>query len=364
MLRVGLLLGLGPGAAIGLGRFGYGLLLPGMKEALDLTLSQAGALGSANTAGYLLGAMVSHRVLDRVGYRRGFYAAAIIQALTLVAMGLDIGFAGMFVARAVQGVLGAVVLVGGATLVLSSGGRAGAVGAYYGGVGGGIAISALVIPSLATFEAGWFVLGALAGVLALASTAAARSLSEPARRRPGEGASLAPVVFALAAYGLYGGGYIGYMTFAPSEAQGSMTTFWLILGLATAAHGFVWGPVVRRRGAAVAIRLSLAVLVVASLAPLLRLSPSLSALLFGLSFLGCVTAITELFRVVLPPHAWARAMAVATVAFGVGQAAGPWLVGVVGDLFMGVAGALWASTLLLVLAFAVSLARPGIAAKK
>ncbi|MFA7461351.1 MAG: YbfB/YjiJ family MFS transporter, partial [Trueperaceae bacterium] len=60
-MRTGLALGMGPGAAIGLGRFGYSLLLPAMQSALQLTLAQAGALGSANTGGYLVGAVISHK---------------------------------------------------------------------------------------------------------------------------------------------------------------------------------------------------------------------------------------------------------------------------------------------------------------
>src|SRR5690606_21626183 len=107
----GVLLGLGPGAAIGVGRFAYALVLPAMQAGLGLSFSQAGLLGSANTAGYLLGALISHRVLSITGYRRGFYAALFAQTLALALLALGPGFALFAALRLVQGVLGAFVFV-------------------------------------------------------------------------------------------------------------------------------------------------------------------------------------------------------------------------------------------------------------
>src|SRR5690606_38624136 len=85
----GLLLGFGPGAALGVGRFAYALVLPVMQVDLGLSYAQAGLLGSANTGGYLLGALLSHRALSSIGYRRSFYAALTLQvgALALLALG-------------------------------------------------------------------------------------------------------------------------------------------------------------------------------------------------------------------------------------------------------------------------------------
>ena len=51
-------LGLATGAAVALGfsRFAYALLLPPMRETLGWTYVQAGAMNTANGAGYLAGA--------------------------------------------------------------------------------------------------------------------------------------------------------------------------------------------------------------------------------------------------------------------------------------------------------------------
>jgi MFS family permease len=83
-------------------------------------------------------------------------------------------------------------------------------------------------------------------------------------------------------------------------------------------------------------------------------APWLSAFVFGVSFLGDITAITDVFRRLLPPGEWGRAMGLSTAAFALGQALGPSLSGLAGELFGGAAGALGLSTLLLALALLVS----------
>ncbi|MFA7460595.1 MAG: YbfB/YjiJ family MFS transporter, partial [Trueperaceae bacterium] len=335
--------------------FGYSLLLPAMQSALQLTLAQAGALGSANTGGYLVGAVISHKVLAAVGYRRGFYAALLLQGVALLLMGLAPSIGVMVVLRAVQGVLGAFVFVGGAALLLASGGRAGALGAYFGGVGGGIALSVLILPLAADWRLGWLALGTLSLLMAATSLLPVRSLREPAPPVLGRGGSLAPIALAMLVYALYGAGYIGYMTFVTSGVSGSLLLFWLVLGLATLFNGAVWGWVVARWGGAAGIRLSMVLLVIASLEPLLRAAPLLSAALFGVSFLGVITAITDLFRLKLPPGAWPRAMALSTAVFALGQALGPGVAGLIGDLTAGVSGSLWAATTLLAAGLGASL---------
>ncbi|AFQ51522.1 major facilitator superfamily MFS 1 [Burkholderia cepacia GG4] len=54
--RLAICLSLGSAIALGLARFSYALLLPPMKADLGWTFAQAGALNTANAAGYLLGA--------------------------------------------------------------------------------------------------------------------------------------------------------------------------------------------------------------------------------------------------------------------------------------------------------------------
>ena len=50
---------MGPAVALGFGRFAYALLLPPMRADLGWSFAQAGALNTANAAGYLIGALVA-----------------------------------------------------------------------------------------------------------------------------------------------------------------------------------------------------------------------------------------------------------------------------------------------------------------
>ncbi len=355
-MRLGVLLGFGPGAALGVGRFAYALLLPAMQQGLGLSFAQAGLLGSANTAGYLLGSLLSHRLLYALGYRRTFFAALLLQALSLALLAASHSFAILCGLRFVQGLLGALVFVGGATLLLSSGGRSVATGLYFGGVGLGILLSPLALPLAANWQSGWLLLAALSLLLGLVPLLAWRSLAEPAPRLSGGEGGLRPIRPLLVAYGLYGAGYIGYMTFVTTGLRVPLGLFWLTLGLGAALTGLVWGPLVARLGGGRGLVLILACLVLSSLYPLLLALPWLSAFVFGVSFLGVITAITDVFRRLLPPGEWGRAMGLSTAAFALGQAVGPSLSGLAGDWAGGAVGALGSSTLLLALALAVSAA--------
>jgi MFS family permease len=61
----------------------------------------------------------------------------------------------LFALRGAQGVLGAFVFVGGAALLLASGGKSMATAFYFGGVGVGIALSPLALHYAADWQGAW-----------------------------------------------------------------------------------------------------------------------------------------------------------------------------------------------------------------
>src|SRR5262249_55841380 len=76
-------LALGPASVIGLARFAYALVLPGMRDDLGWSYAQAGTLGTANGVGYLLGAIVAAPVAARTGVRRAFVVGLVLNAIAL-----------------------------------------------------------------------------------------------------------------------------------------------------------------------------------------------------------------------------------------------------------------------------------------
>mgnify|MGYP006052071107 FL=1 len=203
--------GSGHGAAgLGLGRFAYALVLPLMQAVWGLSYAEAGFLGSANTLGYFLGALSSPLVLGRVGYRLGFYGALLLQGPVLALTGT--GYLPALLLRFVQGVLGAWIFVGGAALLMALGRSGRALGAYYGGVGLGLLLGPWLLLAVQDPAVAWARLGLGAGALGLFALPALPLLQEPPPPVRGKG-DLGPVRALLWAYGLYGAGYIGYMTF-------------------------------------------------------------------------------------------------------------------------------------------------------
>lgn len=78
-------LAMGPAVGLGLGRFAYALLLPAMRADLGWSYAQAGALNTANAAGYLIGALLTAPLAARIGDKRAFLAGLALAAITLLA---------------------------------------------------------------------------------------------------------------------------------------------------------------------------------------------------------------------------------------------------------------------------------------
>src|ERR1700761_961960 len=76
-------LAMGPAVALGLGRFAYALLLPPMRADLGWNFAQAGALNTANAAGYLIGAIVAAPIGRQMGDKRVFAISLVLAALAV-----------------------------------------------------------------------------------------------------------------------------------------------------------------------------------------------------------------------------------------------------------------------------------------
>ncbi|MHB1519459.1 MAG: YbfB/YjiJ family MFS transporter [Acidimicrobiales bacterium] len=345
---------LGPAVAIGLARFAYALLLPSMRADLHWSFATAGAMNTANALGYLAGALAAAVAARRYGTRRVFVAALGVTVLALLATGGTANTVALVALRAVAGASGALTFIAGAALVaaaasaISTRRAATLLGIYFAGGGAAIVASGLGIPYLlgATsptdgWRWGWVLLAGLGAVAFGVATPVALASTEPPappvtdRRWPAR--HLGPV---LVSYGLFGAGYIAYMTFIVAFLQGrgtgpgGITAFWVVLGVASIAGAFIWArPIARLRGGR-GPAVVLAVLGAGALLPLVSRSPGAalgSALLFGGSFLSVVTAVTAVARRSLQPHHWTPAIAGLTVAFAVGQCLGPVLAGVLSD---------------------------------
>jgi predicted MFS family arabinose efflux permease len=366
---------MGPAVALGLARFAYALLLPAMRLDLGWTYANAGAMNTANAAGYLAGAMLAAPIARRFGVKQTFLAGIVATALAIGASGLTSQFLALMSLRVLAGLTGALAFVAGGSMTAAVSGSAAraplALGIYFAGGGLGVAMSALGVPLLLDavgWRGGWLVLGGLAFTASMIALPALLRAPLPAEQSPGANASpWSPreMAIELVGYVLFGAGYIAYATFIIAQLRDNsnfkpqeIAFFWAFLGCAAIVGVFVWAPVLARlkggRGAAAVI----AAVTLGAALPLIsgsRPVAYLSALLFGGSFLSTITAVTSFARRAAPPEAWTRAIAALTVAFGIGQCVGPILSGYLSDGPEGVRTGLEVSALIL-LASAVVIA--------
>lgn len=368
--RVAFGLSLGSVVALGLGRFAYTLLLPPMRADLGWSFAQAGAMNTASSVGYLVGAVAAGPVVARAGGRRPYLGGLATTALAVMASGASTDFPVLVVLRLLTGATGAVVFVAGAGLAaalvadLAPGRSAALLGTYFAGPGLGIVISAVVVPPVLNLDAGgqwrlgWVVLGVVSLLATAGATPAALRAPEPATGG-GHGLlgwpvrRLAPT---LVGYGLFGAGYIGYATFIVAFLTvqgfdaGTVSAFWAVLGAATVIAAFAWGPPLGRLRGGRGPATVLTMVTVGAALPLVvagTIGAFASGVLFGGGFCAVVTAVVNLARRSLPPARLGPAIALLTIVFGVAQSLGPVLSGMLSDGPFGIRAGLGLSAVLL-----------------
>jgi predicted MFS family arabinose efflux permease len=382
LLGYALLVSLGAAVGQGFGRFGYTLLLPSMQQDLGWNYAQAGLVNSANALGYFLGALAVGPLVARWGVSRVVRYGLLTISLSLIATGLTQSFWLLLLTRIVTGGATALVFVGGAAVVLAIDASERSdlpVGVYYAGPGIGIAVSGIIVPWLLS-SLGWdwrYVWMAL-GVIGLLIQLIVEVPLRLAQRTPQGKPSATPkgqfvlndylrLWAGMLAYALFGLGYVGYMTFviaflkanniAPLLVQG----FWVLLGICAALSGFTWRPALRRFAPHINLCLILLMLAIGAVLPVVSFaswSLTLSAVLFGSSFLVVMTALTAQVRQLLPAERWTNVMGNATAIFAFGQLLGPTLTGIIADSPGGLVLGLRASAALLGVGALIALVKP------
>ena len=348
-LRAAAALSMAAAVSLGLARFSYALLLPPMRQDLGWSYLTAGAMNAVNAAGYLLGALLMPRVLARFDARPVMLGGAAGAALLLALHALVRADALLFALRGASGVASAAAFVAGgvlaARLATAPGARPGLVlGLYYGGTGVGIVVAALLVPLLAGvgWPAAWAALGLASLAAAVVAAMGSRDLGVPPRTAGAsvQRADLRPLRYGLAGYGLFGVGYIGYMTFIVTLLRdqglpgGAITAFYVLLGLGVIASSWIWAGLLQRHRGGVPMALLNALLALATLLPVVTAQPLVvfvSGALFGGVMLSVVASSTALVRASLAPLAWPAGIAAFTTVFAAGQVVGPVLVGLVAD---------------------------------
>lgn len=389
-IALAMVLALGAAVSLGVTRFSYGLLLPAMRSDLGWSYTLAGAMNTVNALGYLLGALSMPKLLKRFDAVQILLVGSALASVFMALTGFFTTAEPLLLQRLLAGIASAWVFVAGGLLAAQLGahhaGRSGFIlGVYYGGVGLGIVFSTLLVPSVDYFIssklhvwpqtwawAWWFLaLGCAFAALVLMSkghvlkriaTPSTVANSEPSTQKATNAFRWREFTFALAGYGLFGVGYIGYMTFViallreQAATTSTVTIFYTLLGLGVMASSRIWAGLLDRYKGGQALALLNGLLGCAIVIPVVTFwLPALifSGILFGSVFLSVVASTTALVRHNLPQTAWAKGISAFTVVFAAGQIVGPTMVGRIADSAGGLAQgllisafALWLGALL------------------
>ncbi|MGI9406738.1 MAG: YbfB/YjiJ family MFS transporter, partial [Hyphomicrobiaceae bacterium] len=308
-----------------------------------------GLIASANYLGYLIGALAAAWIRLPGGARRWFLSALVVSFVTTGAMALADSMALYLAIRFASGVASAFVLVLASTLVLArvtAAGRQGLFSLHFAGVGSGIAISAVLVASMAAAGFDWRSFWLAGGFLAALAWFAALMLvpgqsdDQVAAVPPGEsnGRLGSPVRMLILSYGLFGFGYVILGTFISAmvrdtpDIQALESSIWLIVGLAGIPSVAVWTWVAKRWGygfsyavAAVTQAAGTAISILATAPAVVIGAITLGGTLVGLTAIGLVHARN------LTQHDPRLVLGLMTGSFGAGQIAGPLFAGFVSD---------------------------------
>ncbi|NBC34731.1 MAG: YbfB/YjiJ family MFS transporter [Alphaproteobacteria bacterium] len=336
---------------MGVGRFVYTPILPAMLESTGLGTAEGGLIASANFLGYLAGALIAALPGLPGGPRAWLLGGLAGSALTTAAMALPDGLPAFLALRFMGGVASAFVLVCASTLVLgrlAEAGRPGLSALHFGGVGVGIALSAVLVALAREAGADWRALWLVSGAAAaLAVPAVQRAVptalpqdQAPPPSLPSEtAATRGGYVSLVIAYGLFGFGYIITATFLVAIVREAPATaalepvIWAAVGLAGIPSVAFWSLIGRRLGLRPAYALACLVEAAGILASVLWTGPAgalTAAVLMGGTFMG-ITALGLMAARQARPANPQRVLALMTAAFGLGQIIGPSFAGLLHD---------------------------------
>ena len=342
-------------AAMGIGRFVYTPILPFMEAGYGLSKAEAGVLASANFLGYLIGALAAAFMAAPGGRWRWLVGALGVSGLTTAAMGVADNYLLFIALRFVGGLASAFTLVFSSALVLDRLallGRGGLSAIHFAGVGTGIAISAVLVSGLAGSGGDWRAMWLASGVLSLTGLGFALALipsGEPDQGQPaqtsGGDKQNGTLAALIAAYGLFGFGYVITATFITvivreDPALRSVEPLvWLVVGIAAVPSVAAWVYLSKTMGLASAL---VAALIVESAGVALSVLVShpfaviVAAGLLGAIFMA-ITTLGLVYARGLSSRDARRSVGMMTAAFGLGQMIGPAFAGYaygIGDSFL------------------------------
>lgn len=332
---------------IGVARFSYTPLLPIMQAETWLDEAAGGWLATFNYMGYMCGALLAASISDLRTKDRLYRAYLIIAVVTTVAMAFTESMVLWAILRFVSGVSssGGMLIASGLILNwLIRHNYRGELGIHFAGAGLGIVFASLVVELLVQLSQGWAQQWLWFSVAAaLVSIPAWRWMPRPdIRPVTVTGSKLVDqppsrpfMLVLLAAYFCAGYGYVISATFIVDIVErqdalaGAGQWVFMVVGLAAMPASIIWDRIARSVGYLKALMLAYGVQIIGIILPALTdtlWGAILSALLYGGTFIGCVSLVLTMAGRFYPTKP-AKLMGKMTLSYGVAQIVAPALTG-------------------------------------
>lgn len=322
---------------VSLARVAFGALVPSLRSDLGLDLVTIGTVSAANAVGYLVTSALSPWLGRFAGMRRLAIVAHVVAALGFAGVALAPNVVVLVAARALSGIGGGVGIVACLRLALDAvepRRRVFVSTLAWSGGGLGLILAALAQPWLHAATS-WRVASAVCAALALAI-----ALGAPAHEHRYDDAVATAAVrppswrwqgsaYVLAAYFLFGFGFLAYGTFATlSPAHVTPFVRFMLIGVSAVAGSLL---VARVRHAERAMATAL---VLGACGALLTLGGSpFGDVLFGVGLTAIAGLATAILRERAGSAAALQAIAISTLVVGAGQIVGPLVAGAAAQRF-------------------------------
>jgi predicted MFS family arabinose efflux permease len=333
--------------AMGIGRFAYTPILPLMQNDLSFSNAVAGYLATSNYAGYLLGAVLAGVIPLKNHRAVSLRFSLIVSIITTACMGIFHSYFLWYVLRFLSGVASSFVFVLASSIVLdqlAAKNKTNWSGLFYGGVGTGIFLTSLIIPSLDRafkWEGAWIGLAIISAIFTLFVWIWLKDNSPIAVSKTQQDLSIQVpptkwIPWLIIAYGLEGLGYIVTGTFIVSIAEktssfdGNATLVWLVVGVAAIPSCIIWSSLAKKWGFIKSLIVAMLLQSIGIALPVFLISKNglfISALLFGATFMGITTLATTLARQMSPSNS-SKIIGYLTAIYAIGQMVGPAIAGV------------------------------------
>ncbi len=335
---------------LGIARFAYTPLLQVMQDAAVLNDAIGGWLATFNYMGYLAGTLIAASISDLNLKDRLYRAGLIIAIVTTIAMAWTDNWVIWAIMRFLAGLSAAAGLLLGSGLILNwliRHGHKMELGVHFGGVGVGIALTAVAVElmlPLCNWAEQWEIFGLLALIIALPAWFWLPRPDGQTVTKAGEQLLDTPpskqwLLMLSLSYFCVGVGYVIYATFLVVIAnnqpalEGYGNWAWLLVGITTIPSCVMWDRISRHTGDLQALLLAYSFMTISLFILAFDVSVAMlvvSAIIYGGTMMGIVSMMLTLVGKLYPTRP-AKPMGKLSVFYALAQIIAPAIAGVIAE---------------------------------